>query len=254
MNASGSIPYAGQVCARKREEPSLAHDMDGAMSNLQQTVFILHGDPQVRDAIGELVRTLGMCALTFGSAAAFHAFEMPDLPACLILDIELPDGNGLEIQKAMGGDGPAMIFLTRLADVRHSVRAIKAGAIDFLGIPFIPEQLTRAIRAAIEFDEWAHAERRRVNDLRRRVARLTRRELQVLSLVVSGMPNKRVATELGISEITVQVHRGRVMQKMEAGSFAELVRDAGVLRIPLSVERQVRRSLDVRVGAQGLAI
>lgn len=226
------------------------------MSYPEQTVFILNGDPQVRTALRDIVRATGMCALTFESVAAYEAYSKPDLPACLILDTELPDGNGLDLQKSMAGYGPAMIFVTRQADVGHSVRAIKAGAVDFLTIPFNPEQLMRAVRGAIEFDGCARAERQRFNELRQRVARLTRRELQVLSLVVSGMPNKRVASELGISEITVQVHRGRVMQKMEAGSFAELVRHAGILRIPLAVERHVGTSIrfDARAPAPGMAI
>jgi len=157
------------------------------------------------------------------------------VPACLLLDVELPDVNGLDLLDQTGEQShPHVVFMTGHGDVPSSVRAIKAGAVDFLTKPLKEADLMRAIHDAIEKDRIAMREMAERRELRRRLSSLTPRERDVLPLVVSGLLNKQVAGELGISEITVQIHRGRIMKKMGAGSLAELVRMAGTLEIPLS--------------------
>jgi FixJ family two-component response regulator len=197
-------------------------------------VYILNGDARVRAALEALLANNGLRAVAFRSAAEYIAYPKPDLAACLILDVELPDMCGLDLQQKIAHVCAPVLFVTRQADVAFSVRAIKAGAVDFLTVPFRQEQLLHAVRSAIERDSNIRAERKRVNELGQRLGRLTRRERQVLAMVVSGMLNKQVASDLGISEITVQIHRSRVMQKMGANSFADLVRIAETLRIPLA--------------------
>ncbi|MEJ0085235.1 MAG: LuxR C-terminal-related transcriptional regulator [Pseudomonadota bacterium] len=212
------------------------------MTYPDQIAFVVNGDSRIRSALRELLSAHGIQAITFESAADYLAYPKASAPACLLLDVELPDCSGLDLQLELAGDCLPVVFVTRQADVAFSVRAIKEGAVDFLTIPFKPEQLLVAVRAAITRDSSTRAERSRISELRRRLARLTARERQVMALVVSGMLNKQVASDLGISEITVQVHRRRVMQKMEAASFAELVRDAETLRIPRNPERPIGRS------------
>ncbi len=152
------------------------------------------------------------------------------MPACLVLDVHLPDINGLDLQsQTASGAHPQIVFITGHGDIPTSVRAIKAGAVDFLTKPLREADLIRAIRAAIAQDRAARLERADLSELRRRQACLTPRERDVLPLVVSGLLNKQAAAELGISEVTLQIHRSRIMRKMEAGSLAELVRMAGKL-------------------------
>lgn len=200
-----------------------------------QIVFVLDDDFRVREALSELLASVGLRAVTFGTAAEYIEFQKPDLPACLILDVDLPDDNGLDLQKRLEGqDHPPIVFVTGKGDIPSSVRAIKAGAVDFLTKPFGREELLGAVEGAIARDREERLERAERARLDQRYASLTPREREVLPLVVSGLLNKQAAAELGISEITLQIHRGKVMQKMGADSLAELVRMAAKLKIPLA--------------------
>jgi FixJ family two-component response regulator len=195
-------------------------------------VYIVDDDRGVCDALTDLLSTFDLHALTFGSATEYIAYTKPDLPACLLLDVELPDMNGLDLQGQAGQAHPPIVFITGHGDIPKSVRAIKAGAVDFLTKPLETLVLIRAIHAALAQDRTARLQRADLAELHRRFLSLTRREREVLPLVVSGLLNKQTAGELGISEITVQIHRGKIMRKMGAGSLAELVRMAGRLQIP----------------------
>jgi len=162
------------------------------------------------------------------------AFPKPELAACLVLDVELPDINGMDLQQQFAGlDHPPIIFITGRGDVRTSVRAIKAGAVDFLTKPFAEQELLAAVRVALDQDRRGRRERSERADLWKRFSLLTPREREVLPLVVSGLLNKQAAAQLGISEITLQIHRGKIMKKMQAKSLASLVRMAGSLQAAL---------------------
>lgn len=196
----------------------------------EHLVFIVDDDRQVREALAELLQTFDLRVLTFGSATEYLAYPKPDVPACLVLDVHLPDINGLELQRQTAlGAHPQIVFITGHGDIPTSVRAIKAGAVDFLTKPLREADLIQAVRTALAQDRTVRLERAELIELRRRQARLTPREREVMPLVVSGLLNKQAAAELGISEVTLQIHRGRIMRKMEAGSLAELVRMAGKL-------------------------
>jgi len=206
-------------------------------------VYIVDDDRRICESLLELLESFGMNALAFRSAAEFLAHAKLELPACLILDVELPDLNGLDFQGriAQGAiahhNDPHIVFITGHADIPSSVRAIKAGAVDFLTKPFKHEDLMRAVNSALTQNREARTKRAELNDLRERHASLTPRELEVLPLIVSGLLNKQAAAELGISENTLQIHRGSLMKKMRAGSLADLVRMAGILEITLSRSR-----------------
>jgi len=202
-------------------------------------VFVVDDDRGICEAASDLLSTFDFHVVAFGSAAEYIAYPKPDVPACLVLDVELPDANGLDLQSQTGQPHPQIVFITGHGDIPRSVRAIKAGAVDFLTKPLNESDLIRAIRAAITQDRIARRERAELAELHRRLSRLTRREREVLPLVVSGLLNKQAAAELGISEITIQIHRGKIMKKMEAGSLAELVRMAVRLEIPLSHVREI---------------
>jgi FixJ family two-component response regulator len=203
-------------------------------SRSEQIVFIVDDDRSVRDSLCDLISSFEIEAVAFGSAAGYMAYRKPDIPACLVLDLQLPDINGLDLQRqVMAGDHPPIVFITGYGDIPSSVRAIKAGAVDFLPKPFKQDDLMRAIHAALEQDRDNRRRRADLAALRERLSRLSPREREVLPLVVSGHLNKQVAAELGISEVTVQIHRGNVMKKMEAASLADLVRMAGALEIPV---------------------
>lgn len=204
-------------------------------------VFIVDDDRQICEALSALLSTFDLHAVTFGSAAEYIAYPKPDVPACLILDVELPDINGLDLQSQTAeGNHPQIVFITGHGDIPTSVRAMKAGAVDFLTKPFREADLMRAIHAAIAQDRDARRKRAELAELRPRLSSLTPREREVLPLIVSGLLNKQAAAELGISEVTIQIHRGKIMTKMGAGSFAELVRMAGLLEIPMAHSRRAR--------------
>jgi FixJ family two-component response regulator len=204
----------------------------------ERIVFIVDDDRHMCEALCELLTPLGLRALTFGSAAEYGGFPRPDLPACLILDVELPDINGLEFQEQIAdGDHPPIVFITGHGDVPSSVRAMKGGAIDFLTKPFRQSQLMGAIHEAIGQDRVSRLKRTELTRLQQRFSDLTPREREVLPLVASGLLNKQAAAELGISEVTLQIHRGRIMQKMKAPSLADLVRIAEKLEIPITHSR-----------------
>ncbi len=206
-------------------------------------VFIVDDDPRVREALTELLEAIGWRSAAFGSAGEYLSFARPPLPACLILDVELPDINGLEFQKQISdGDHPPIVFLTGHGDIPSSVRAIKHGAVDFLTKPVTEQSLLTAIQSAIERDRIAREERAEFETLQRRLDSLTPREREVLPLVVSGLLNKQAAKELGISDVTLQIHRSKIMQKMEAASLADLVRFAEKLRIPIRHSRRMGNS------------
>jgi FixJ family two-component response regulator len=202
------------------------------MSKDDPIVYVLDDDYRVREALTSLLSSVGLRVEVFASAAEYLKFEKPDSPACLILDLELPGMSGLELQQEIaGGDAPAIVFVTGHGDVPSSVRAMKAGAIEFLLKPFDDQELLEAIDAAIAQDREARLKRVEMTELRRRYALLTPREREVLPFVVAGLLNKQTAAELGTSEITIQVHRGQIMRKMAASSLADLVKMAGKLGI-----------------------
>jgi FixJ family two-component response regulator len=205
-------------------------------------VFIVDDDRRICDALSDLLSTFDLHVATFGSAADYIAYPKPDVPACLILDVELPDINGLDLQSTIGKEEhPPIVFITGHGDIPSSVRAIKAGAVDFLTKPFREADLMRAIHAAIAQDRDARRKRAEFRGLHHRLSTLTPREREVLPLVVSGLLNKQAAAELGISEITIQIHRGNIMKKMGADSLAELVRMAGALAIPITHSRHAQK-------------
>jgi FixJ family two-component response regulator len=187
-------------------------------------VFIVDDDVSVRESLDLMIQSEGFKAETFASAQAFLARPRPRVPSCLVLDVSLPDLNGLDLQKRVAdrADLP-IIFITGYGDVPMTVQAMKAGAVEFLTKPFNDEALLAAVRHALERSAAALAEGDEVRALQDRYASLSRREQEVMALVVSGMLNKQVGFELGISEITVKAHRGKVMRKMEANTLVDLV-------------------------------
>jgi FixJ family two-component response regulator len=195
-------------------------------------VLIVDDDHRIRESLQELLAAHGLRSQAFGSAGEYAVYERPRVPACLILDVHLPDINGLDLQRQLAhADHPPIVFITGAGDIPSSVKAIKAGAVDFLTKPFGEQDLVAAVRSAIELDRRNRVERAELTLLQQRLARLTPREREVLPLVVSGLLNKQAAAQLGISEITLQIHRGKIMQKMQAESLASLVRMAGALKI-----------------------
>ena len=200
----------------------------------EHIVFIVDDDRSIRESLLALLSSFDIHAIAFGSAAEYLAYPKPAVPACLILDVELPDLNGLELQSRIAdGHHPHIVFITGHGDIPSSVRAIKAGAVDFLTKPFKEADLMRAIDSALALNRDAERTRAEFDDLRRRLSTLTPRELDVLPLIASGLLNKQAAAELGISEVTLQIHRGNLMKKMGAGSLADLVRMAGMAEIPV---------------------
>jgi FixJ family two-component response regulator len=195
-------------------------------------VFVVDDDARVRDALSNLLASAGCDVAVFASAGDFLRSEKPDTPACLVLDLELPDINGLQLQQELvDREAPPIVFITGHGDVPSSVKAMKAGAVEFLSKPFGDDELLRAIDAAITLDRATRLTRSERVELAHRYERLTPREREVLTFVVAGWANKQTAGQLGTSEITIGVHRGQVMRKMGARSLAELVRFADKLGI-----------------------
>ena len=202
------------------------------MSAAKPIIYVVDDDSSVREALVSLIASVGWEVSAFGSAREFLDSQKPDAPACLVLDLKLPDIHGLDLQAKLGTeDAPPIVFITGYGDIPSSVRAIKAGAVEFLTKPFREEDLLTAIEAAIQIDCGSREKRAELNELKRRHALLTPRERQVLPFVVAGFANKETAADLGITETTIGVHRGQIMRKMQARSLAELVRMAEKLGI-----------------------
>ena len=204
------------------------------MTSSDAIVFIVDDDSSVRTALKRLIKSVGHTVTTFSSAREFLDHDHPDVPSCLVLDIRMPGLSGLELQEEMAAQGLTMsiIFITGHGNIPISVRAMKAGAVDFLEKPFDDQVLLDAIHHAIAKDTQAKQEQTEIDEVKQRVASLTPREHDVFSLVITGMLNKQIAFELGTSEKTVKVHRARVMQKMSAKSLADLVRLAEKAGVP----------------------
>ena len=199
------------------------------MSTADETgpiVFVVDDDLSVREALRSLIRSVGLRCETFASAAEFLRYPRPQDPACLVLDVQLPDASGLDLVDELdAADAPIpIIFITGHGTIPMSVRAMKAGALEFLTKPFREEDLITALRQALDRDLVAKQERGEVAGLRRRLEKLTPREREVLALVAKGRMNKQIAAELGTAEQTIKQHRGRVMKKLGVESLAELVR------------------------------
>lgn len=209
------------------------------MTTPDHIVFVIDDDIRIQEALEELLASHNINHVVFGSAGDYIDAKKPDIPSCLVLDVELPDINGLDLQRQIAsGDHPPIVFITGHGDIPSSVSAIKQGAVDFLTKPFSDDELMTAIRAAIAQDGRQRSQRADLDLVKQRYARLTQREREVMPLVVSGLLNKQAAAELGISEVTLQIHRRNVMQKMAAASLADLVRIAERLEMPVTHSRR----------------
>jgi len=202
------------------------------MSETRPVIFVIDDDASVREAVGNLLESVGLHSESFGSTEEFMFEKRPDAPSCLLLDVRLPGLNGLDFQDKLEKSGIRLpiVFITAHGDVPMTSRAMKAGAVDFLTKPFQKQELLTAIHQALDRDRKARKEESAFSSVRSRFEKLTPRERDVMELVVKGLMNKEIASQLGVTEITVKVHRGRVMEKMEANSLADLVRMAERLK------------------------
>jgi FixJ family two-component response regulator len=196
-------------------------------------VLVVDDDASVREALDSLFRSVGLQVACFGSASEFLQNGLPDVPCCLVLDVRLPGPSGLDFQTelARGGIEVPIIFLTGHGDIPMSVKAMKAGAVEFLTKPFREQDMLDAVRVAIERNRAHREQNKQLSDLRRRFDALTAREQELMGFVTAGRMNKQIAHEIGVSEITVKVHRANIMRKMGAKSLAELVRMADALGV-----------------------
>ena len=212
------------------------------MKDTDAIVFVVDDDSSIREAIESLVKLAGLRVETFGSAQEFLRSKRADLPGCVVLDVELPGLSGLDLQRELATHGIKLpiIFITGYGDIPMSVRAMKAGALEFLTKPFRDQDLLDAIQQALERDRATRRHSKEIAELRQRFDALTSREREVMSLVVGGWLNKQIGFELGISEITVKIHRGRVMNKMGAQSLAELVRMTERLELPTAKDQSAK--------------
>jgi FixJ family two-component response regulator len=212
------------------------------LSSQEHIVLVVDDDRRIRESLADLLSTFDINVATFGTVTEYLAYPKPNVPACLILDVELPDINGMDFQSQTALENhPPIVFLTAHGDIPKSVRAIKAGAVDFLTKPFREDDLMRAIDGALGLDRDARRKLAELAELAHRHSHLTRREKEVMPLVASGLLNKQAAAELGISETTLQIHRSNIMKKMRAESLADLVRMAAALGVPITHSRHGQR-------------
>lgn len=208
------------------------HPMNRVL-NTQPLVYIVDDDAPLRESLGSLLRSIGLQVVLFGSVGDFMKFNLPDIPSCLVLDVRLQGASGLDFQNELIAANVHLpiVFMTGHGDIAMTVRAMKAGAVDFLAKPFREQDLIDAVSAAHARDKVRREAERGNDELCSRYATLTPREQTVMAYAVSGLMNKQIAGEIGLSEITVKIHRGQAMKKMAARSFADLVRMAETLGV-----------------------